>query len=366
MNEYREANLRLWNEWARIHAASDFYDVVSFKQGRNALLPLELSELGDVSGKRLLHLQCHFGMDTLSLARMGADVVGVDFSDEAIATARRLAAEIGVEATFVQSDIFELDTVAPEEWNDAFDIVYVTYGALEWLEDLRPWADLVARFLAPGGVFYMAEVHPYAYTLELEQVADGEKAGDLGDADGEKAGGDLGDADGEKAGGDQGGGADGEKAGGDQGGGSAGSGAGSRDEARGNGGGADQGGGAGGAETRGAAGEPSLHYRLVQTYPYFPGDQPEREEVQGSYADPDAVVENNVAYSWSHTIGEVIGLLLDRGLRLELFHEHPFCCAPFWPQMKKLDDGLYWLLGEDGRPRTDIPFLYSLRAHKPG
>jgi 2-polyprenyl-3-methyl-5-hydroxy-6-metoxy-1,4-benzoquinol methylase len=293
MNEYREANLRLWNEWARIHAASDFYDVTSFKQGRNALLPLELSELGDVSGKRLLHLQCHFGMDTLSLARMGADVVGVDFSDEAIATARRLAAEIGVEATFVQADIFELDATAPEEWDGAFDIVYVTYGAIEWLEDLRPWADLIARFLAPGGVFYMAEVHPYAYTLELEEVTGGDEAG--------------------------------------------------RD-----------------ADT------PGLHYRLVQTYPYFPGEQPERDEVQGSYADPDAVVENNVAYSWSHTIGEVLGLLFERGLRLELFHEHPFCCAPFWPQMKKLDDGLYWLLGEDGQPRTDIPFLYSLRAHKPG
>jgi SAM-dependent methyltransferase len=331
LDEYREANLRLWNEWARIHAASDFYDVASFKQGRNALLPLELSELGDVSGKRLLHLQCHFGMDTLSLARMGADVVGVDFSDEAIATARRLAAEIGVEATFLQSDIYELDAAAPGEWNGAFDIVYVTYGALEWLEDLGPWADLIARFLAPGGVFYMAEVHPYAYTLELEEVAgDGDEArGDGGGrhaADG-KGGGDLA-VDGEAS--------DGEA------------------------------GEAGSGEAGREAGDPALHYRLVQTYPYFPGDQPERDEVQGSYADPDAVVENNVAYSWSHTIGEVLDLLLERGLRLELFNEHPFCCAPFWPQMKKLDDGLYWLLGEDGRTRTDIPFLYSLRVRKPG
>src|SRR6478735_7632934 len=101
MNDYTQANKKLWNRWAEMHAESEFYDVPSFKAGRSSLLPVELEEMGDVQGKTLLHLQCHFGMDTLSWARLGATVTGVDFSEKAIGLARALSDETGIPATFV-------------------------------------------------------------------------------------------------------------------------------------------------------------------------------------------------------------------------------------------------------------------------
>jgi 2-polyprenyl-3-methyl-5-hydroxy-6-metoxy-1,4-benzoquinol methylase len=163
----RRANLAHWDEWTHIHEASAFYDVDGFRAGATSLWPLELEELGpDIhEGTRLLHLQCHFGLDTLSWARRGAMVTGVDFSDEAIELARRLADEVGLSerATFVASDIYEAD----EKLGDAlFDVVFVSWGAIEWLPDLDRWAALIARRLRPGGVFYMAEIHPLAYSLD--------------------------------------------------------------------------------------------------------------------------------------------------------------------------------------------------------
>ena len=165
--EARDANLRLWNAWTKIHETSEFYDVEGFKAGGTSLWPLEIEELGPLvrGGTALLHLQCHFGMDTLSWARRGAEVVGLDLSDEAIALARRLAAEVGLStrAEFVGADVYDAGAHLGER---LFDIVFVSWGAIEWLPDLHAWARIIARHLRPGGTFYMAEIHPFAQSLE--------------------------------------------------------------------------------------------------------------------------------------------------------------------------------------------------------
>ena len=272
--EARRANLALWNEWTKIHETSRFYDVAGFKAGSSALRPLERDELGEVAGKKLLHLQCHFGLDTLSWARLGATVTGVDFSGEAIALARRLADEVGLSgrAGFLQSDILELTDVP----GGPFDIVFVSYGALCWLPDLTRWATVVTRNLRPGGVLYMAEVHPFADLLE---------------------------------------------------------------------------------ET------PDHDVRIE--YPYFPAGEPLRFAVEGSYADPDAHVEQDVCYSWVHSFSEILGALTEAGLRLEYLHEFPYSVSPFWRWMERGDDGWYRLPDGKGGTRRDVPFLYSLKAHKP-
>ena len=162
MNPHQEANRRRWDELVPIHAASAFYDVVAFKSGRCTLRSIELAELGDVAGKSLLHLQCHFGLDTLSWARRGARVTGVDYSEVAIAQASALAAENGVEATFVCSRVEDLPTVL----HGKFDIVFTSYGVLCWLPELKPWANTIAHCLKPGGVFYMVEIHPFVDVLD--------------------------------------------------------------------------------------------------------------------------------------------------------------------------------------------------------
>jgi SAM-dependent methyltransferase len=166
MDEYRKANLELWNNWTQINAAS--YDVEGFKSGKKGLGSLELGEVGDVAGTTLLHLQCHFGMDTLSWARLGATVTGADFSGEAIELARSLAAEVGIPATFVLSDLYDV----PNVLDGQFDIVFTSYGAISWLPDMDGWAKVVAHFLKPGGTFYMAEFHPFV--MVFEDAEDGE------------------------------------------------------------------------------------------------------------------------------------------------------------------------------------------------
>ena len=168
-------NRRLWDAWTAIHTTGSFYDVQGFRDDPTdvRIQPWEREEVGDVSGKSLLHLQCHFGLDTLSWARLGAArVTGVDFSEPAIAFARELATETGLEdrARFVVSDIYELPGPLAGE---TFDVVYTGRGALGWLPDLAPWARAVAAFLAPGGVFYIHEGHPLLWALEDEQPAEG-------------------------------------------------------------------------------------------------------------------------------------------------------------------------------------------------
>ena len=155
--DWLAANRANWDERVPIHLASGFYDVAGFRAGNSSLRDFELPEVGDVTGRELLHLQCHFGLDTLSWARRGATVTGLDFSAPAIDTARGLAAEIGVDARFVVSDVYQaVDALA----GTTYDIVYTGVGALYWLPDLTRWAETAAALVAPGGFLYLAEMHP--------------------------------------------------------------------------------------------------------------------------------------------------------------------------------------------------------------
>ncbi|WP_405061103.1 class I SAM-dependent methyltransferase [Kribbella sp. NBC_01505] len=157
MDERVEQNRAGWDLRAEAHSnGASLYDVDGFRAGGSSLRPFELEALGDVQGKRLLHLMCHFGLDTLSWARLGAEVTGLDFSGEAIAAARRLATEVGLPARFVQADVYDAADVLDEQ----YDIVIATYGVLVWLPDLDEWARVVARLLRPGGTLFVAEFHP--------------------------------------------------------------------------------------------------------------------------------------------------------------------------------------------------------------
>jgi SAM-dependent methyltransferase len=169
MDVHQQANRRRWDELAPLHARTAFYDVAGFKAGKCSLKPIEVGELGDVASRSLLHLQCHFGLDTLSWARRGALVTGVDYSEAAVAQARALAAEVGLAATFVCSRVEDL----PDALTGTFDVVFTSYGVLCWLPDLRPWVRTITHFLKPGGTFYLVEMHPFADALEELVGTDG-------------------------------------------------------------------------------------------------------------------------------------------------------------------------------------------------
>ncbi len=158
-----ELNRNWWDERVPIHVGSAFYDVDGFREGGSTLRPFELEEVGDVGGKRLAHLQCHFGLDTLSWARAGASVAGLDFSGPAIEAASSLAAETGLDARFVQADVYD---AAEALGGERFDIVYTGFGALNWLPDLPRWASVVASLLADGGFLYLAEFHPFTWVFD--------------------------------------------------------------------------------------------------------------------------------------------------------------------------------------------------------
>lgn len=151
-----ETNRALWDELATVHPETEFYDVDGFLSGESTLRAPERNLLGDVSGRSLVHLQCHLGLDTLSWAREGARVTGVDFSAEAITAARRIAAEAGVDAEFVDSTV----TDAPDIVDDRFDVVFASYGVLAWIPDIEEWARAAAALLRPGGRFCLVEYHP--------------------------------------------------------------------------------------------------------------------------------------------------------------------------------------------------------------
>lgn len=161
-NSYFEANKVLWNKRTAVHIDASFYDLPSFLNGTTSLKKIELDELGDVSGKTILHLQCHFGMDTLSLARMGASVTGIDLSNDAIDEAKKLSSQSGLDAQFICCNVYDL----PNHLNVQFDIVFTSYGVIGWLPDLGLWAGIISQFLKPGGFFYMAEFHPVVWMLD--------------------------------------------------------------------------------------------------------------------------------------------------------------------------------------------------------
>jgi SAM-dependent methyltransferase len=271
---YLAANRALWDEWTGVHVRSAFYDVAGWKAGRRPMRAFLLHELGDVNGKDVLHLQCHFGLDTLSLARLGARVTGVDFSARAVDAARELAAEAGLadRARFVCSDVLEL----PAALSGDFDVVFTTIGVLSWLPDLARWARVVAHYLRPGGFLYLADAHPFA------QVFD--------------------------------------------------------DEAD----------------------------KLRLRYPYWEAPEPISWKVQGSYADPDATVTQEVEYAWTHSMGEIVTVLADAGLRIEFLHEFPFVVwkmLPFMVERPTPEGEREWRLPDD--QQRFLPLLFSLKASKP-
>ena len=165
--EFREQNRKLWDEITPIHYEHPDYKVTEFLDGKSTLYDLLISELGDIKGKEILHMMCHFGLDTLSLARLDADVTGVDFSETSIKYARRLTELSNLKAKFVESDIYDIH----DQCDDLFDIVFSSIGILCWLPDLNLWAKNIETFLKPGGFFYFAEDHPIALTFseELEE-----------------------------------------------------------------------------------------------------------------------------------------------------------------------------------------------------
>jgi|SRR5690554_467010 len=162
VNSYFKTNKATWNEKVKIHSKSNMYQLEDFKKGKSSLMPYEIKALGDVKGKSLLHLQCHFGQDTLSWSRMGASCVGVDISDEGIALAKELNKELKLDAQFVCCNV--LDT--SKHVKETFNIVFTSYGVIGWLPDLRPWGQMIAERLNKGGTFYMVEFHPIVWMFD--------------------------------------------------------------------------------------------------------------------------------------------------------------------------------------------------------
>ena len=167
--DYTSINKQLWNNKVPIHFNSAFYDNENFIKGKSSLNQIELNLLGDIKGKSILHLQCHFGQDTISLARLGAEATGADFSEKAIDLAQSLAEKTETEATFICCDIYELDKYLDKQ----FDIVFTSYGTIGWLPDLDKWAKIVSQFLKQKGQFVFAEFHPvvWMYNYNFEKVA---------------------------------------------------------------------------------------------------------------------------------------------------------------------------------------------------
>lgn len=161
-SKYFSTNRDTWNTKVKVHAESDMYDLENFKKGKSSLMPYELVALGDVNGKSLLHLQCHFGQDTLSWSRMGAKCTGVDLSDEGIRLAKKLNKELNLDAQFICCNV--LDT--SKHVDDKFDIVFTSYGVIGWLPDLKPWGQMIAERLKKGGVFFIAEFHPIVWMFD--------------------------------------------------------------------------------------------------------------------------------------------------------------------------------------------------------
>ncbi|MCV9933328.1 class I SAM-dependent methyltransferase [Flavobacterium sp. LS1R47] len=161
-NNYIEVNKQSWNSRVESHLKSDFYDLEGFLKGNTSLNSIELELLGGIKGKSILHLQCHFGQDTISLARLGANATGVDLSDKAIDSANKLAKEANASASFICCDIYDL----PNHLNQKFDIVFTSYGAIPWLPDLDKWAKLISGFLNPNGKLVFAEFHPVVWMFD--------------------------------------------------------------------------------------------------------------------------------------------------------------------------------------------------------
>jgi len=160
--KFFKTNKSTWNDKVKVHVKSKMYDIEAFKNGKSSLMHYELEALENVNGKSLLHLQCHFGQDTLSWSRLGAKCVGVDLSDEGVKLAKQLNEELKLDAKFVCCNVLETS----EFIKDTFDIVFTSYGVISWLPDLKPWGKMIAERLKKGGTFYMVEFHPIVWMFD--------------------------------------------------------------------------------------------------------------------------------------------------------------------------------------------------------
>lgn len=161
---YLVINQKLWNDKTKVHINSKFYDVEGFKKGQSSLNPIEVGLLGKVEDKRILHLQCHFGLDSMSLSRLGAKVTGVDLSNTAIDEANKLKTELDLDTQFIHSDVYTLKN----KLNSKFDIVFTSYGVLGWLPDMKKWAEIISHFLKPKGKLILVEFHPVVWMFNSE------------------------------------------------------------------------------------------------------------------------------------------------------------------------------------------------------
>lgn len=245
-----------------IHAQSKLYDLVSFKKGKSSLQSIEKNELGLVKGKTLLHLMCHFGMDTLSWAREGAIVTGVDLSDDSIDLAKKLSKEENIPATFLCSNVYDLPNVLKQK----YDIVFMSYGVLLWLSDIKKWAKIINQFLKKGGTFYIVELHPFTNVLSHDSKL---------------------------------------------------------------------------------------------SYKYF-DDKPYMDDSSGTYTDWNADVKGTT-YAWTHTLSDVINVLIQEGLQIEFIHEFPFTMYEQFPGLMKQNSKGQYVLKDK---KVQIPLLFSLKATK--
>lgn len=163
-----EKNRSAWNDMVEVHYNHPDYKLKEFKEGWNSLKAIEKDEVGDVDGKDILHLMCQFGMDTLSWARYGANVTGVDISDKSIEYADKLKDESGInDAYFLRSDVLDLIGKLDKK----YDIIFQSHGTHCWLSDLKKWAEVIAHYLKPGGFFYIVDAHPITVLWETEHMS---------------------------------------------------------------------------------------------------------------------------------------------------------------------------------------------------
>ncbi|HEY7175839.1 MAG TPA: class I SAM-dependent methyltransferase [Micromonosporaceae bacterium] len=267
-----EVNRANWDERAPAHASSPDYGVDRFVADARHLsdvVRFDLPRLGDIAGLDVVHLQCHIGTDTISLARLGARVTGLDFSPAALAEARRIAGAAGNAVDFVESDVY----AAPDALGrGAFDLVYTGIGALCWLPDIRRWAATVAALLRPGGRLFIREGHPMLWSID-ETVTDA----------------------------------------------------------------------------------------LVVRYPYVETPEPSVFETEWTYVRTAQPLANTVTHEWNHGLGEIVGAVLDAGLRLDAFTEHDSVPWLALPDQMRLDQGGEWRLVD--RPER-LPLTYTLQATK--
>lgn len=260
--KYAEINRKLWNSKTKVHVSSAFYQMEAFKEGTSSLKSIELGLLDDISSLKVLHLQCHFGQDTLSLARMGAEVLGVDLSDEAISVARKLNEELRLNARFLQCNVLELK----EHLEEQFDVIFTSYGVLGWLPDLNAWAEVVQHFLKPNGKLVLVEFHPVLWLFD----------------------------------------------------------------------------------------DDFIHIK----YSYFKGKAINETE-QGTYANPDAEIENEYV-EWEYSIGELLSALLDQGLQIQHFQEYDYSPYDCFKKAVSVGEDRWQVEGLQEK----IPMTFSLVATK--